>query len=98
MSRALRITATILILTIVWTFRRTRGALVLTFLAGLWLRQAWVTGPAQRGTLGRDNGPPRWVRGASGQLGVRRAITSSNHQHTGSLFEAPPAKQAARWW
>lgn len=98
MSRGVRIAATILALIIVWTFRRTRVALVLTFLAGLWIRRVWITGPGQRGTLGRGSGPPRWVHAASGQLGVGRAITSGNHQHAGSLFEAPPARQAARWW
>jgi hypothetical protein len=92
MNRTLRVVFTILLLTLVWTFRRTRGAIVVTFLAGIWLRRAWVTGPTNRGTLGRS-GPPRWVRAASGN-----ALASGTQRHTGSLFEAPPAKQTARWW
>jgi hypothetical protein len=95
MRNALRIMATISLLLIVWTFRRTRGAIVLGFLAGLWLQRTWVTGPARRGALGHG-GPPSWVRAAA-QAGTGRALTSRTHQHTGSLFEAPPAK-SVRWW
>jgi hypothetical protein len=92
MNRTLRVVFTILLLTLVWTFRRTRGAIVVTFLAGIWLRRAWVAGPNSQGALGRS-GPPRWVRAASGN-----ALTAGTQRHTGSLFEAPPAKQSTRWW
>jgi hypothetical protein len=98
MSGTLRVIFTVVLLTIVWTFRRTRGAIVISFLAGLWLRRAWVTGPARRGALGQAGGPPRWVQAASGHLGTGQALTSGAQQHTGSLVKAPPAKRAARWW
>ncbi len=87
MSRALRIVFTVVLLTILWSFRRTRGAFVVTFLAGFWLRRTWVTGPARRGQLGPAGQPPNWVRAATDQVGASRALTSRASQ-----------SGAARWW
>jgi hypothetical protein len=88
---------TIFVITFVWMFRRTRGAVVLGLLAGLWLRRVWVTGPTKVGTLGGPGRPPRWVRAASRHVGARRALGSGPH-HTGSLFDPKPPKDVAHWW
>jgi hypothetical protein len=97
MTGPLRVVCTVILLTIVWTFRRTRGAVFLGFLAGIWLRRLWITGPARTGALGTGGGeggtPPRWVRIASGPVTSGRAIGGRR-----SLFKAPPAKQVTRWW
>ncbi len=98
MTGSLRVVFTVALLTIVWMFRRTRGAVIVGFLAGMWLRRLWITGPTRAGSLGSGGGtPPRWVQFASGHA-RGRAISSGAQRHTGDLFKAPRAKQVARWW
>jgi hypothetical protein len=100
MSRAIRVVFTIVVLLVVWIFRRTRGAAILALLAGAWLRRAWVTRPARTGTLGRRAGPPRWVRAASGRV-AGKTLAARRQEHTGDLFDpTPPSSKppVQRWW
>jgi hypothetical protein len=98
MGRTTRVVCTIVVLVVVWLCRRSRHAALLGAGAVAVLRRLWVTGPAQRGALGRTGEAPRWVRVASGQVVTGRTIGSGRHGHTGSLFGTTPARHTERWW